>query len=211
MNFYENKILPRFIDTVCGHKAFAPHRKKIVSQASGRVLEVGYGTGTNLPWYDETKVKSLQALDPAAGAFALAAKRERQSPINVEHIALRGEEIPLDAESIDTVVVAYTLCTIPDVMTALQGMHRVLVPGGKLLFLEHGESPKPHIQRWQKRLNGVWQVLFGGCNLVRKPTALLSETGFILDAHESFDVSSPPCVPGISLVRYNYLGLARRM
>ena len=174
------------------------------------MLEVGYGTGTNLPWYDEDKVESLQALDPASGALALATKREKRSPIRVEHIALRGEEIPLDAESIDTIVVAYTLCTIPDVITALHGMHRVLVPGGKLLFLEHGESPKPHIHRWQKRLNGIWQVLFGGCNLTRNPTLLLSQTGFTLKEHESFDVSSPPCVPGISLVRYNYLGVAER-
>ncbi|MGR8949181.1 MAG: class I SAM-dependent methyltransferase [Gammaproteobacteria bacterium] len=210
MNFYENKILPRFIDAVCGHKAFAAQRAKIIPKASGRVLEVGYGTGTSLPWYDGNKVESLTALDPASGALSFAAKRERVSPIQVEHISLRGEEIPLDAESIDTVVVVYTLCTIPDVRLAIEGMHRVLVPGGQLLFVEHGESPKPHIRLWQKRLNRPWKVMFGGCNLDRKPTALLEQGGFTIEEREEIEVASPPPVPGVSLVRHNYLGVARR-
>ncbi|MEM7468988.1 MAG: class I SAM-dependent methyltransferase [Pseudomonadota bacterium] len=210
MSFYENRILPRIIDRICGHRAFAEQRAKIIPHAAGRVLEVGYGTGTSLPWYDTSKVESLTALDPASGAMALAKKRERGFGLPVEHIALRGEEIPLGAESVDTVVVAYTLCTIPDVITALKGMHRVLVPDGKLLFVEHGRSPKPHIHKWQQRLNRPWGIMFGGCTLLNKPSELLAQTGFSVEHQEELEVPSPPLVPGVSLVRHNYLGVARR-
>ena len=210
MSFYENRILPRIIDHICGHRAFAEQRAKLIPKATGRVLEVGYGTGTSLPWYDAEKIDQVVALDPASGAMELAAERERQSPISVEHIALRGEEIPLDAESVDTVVVAYTLCTIPDVAAAITGMHKVLKPGGKLLFMEHGQSPKPNIKRWQERLNVPWGIAFGGCNLLRQPPLLLEQAGFTIDYREELDVPSPPPIPGISLVKYNYLGIARR-
>lgn len=210
MNFYENKILPRIIDRICGHRAFGDQRAKIIPKAAGRVLEVGYGSGTSLPWYDAEKVEQVIALDPASGAMALAAERESLSSISVEHIALRGEEIPLDDESIDTVVVAYTLCTIPDVVTAIAGMHKVLKPGGKLLFMEHGQSPKPNIRRWQERLNRPWGFAFGGCNLLRQPPVLLEQAGFEMELAEELEVSSPPLIPGVSLVSHNYIGVARR-
>jgi len=211
MNFYENKILPRIIDHICGHRAFSDQRAKIIPHAEGRVLEVGYGSGTSLPWYDAGKVDQLIALDPASGAMELAAERERLSSISVEHIALRGEEIPLDEESVDTVIVSYTLCTIPDVVAAIAGMRRVLKPGGKLLFMEHGASPKPNIKRWQERLNKPWGFAFGGCNLLREPPALLEQAGFTMEHLEELEVSGPPSIPGVSLVKYNYLGIARRI
>ena len=210
MSFYENRILPRIIDRICGHRAFALQRAKIIPHARGRVLEVGYGTGTSLRWYDPEKIDQIIALDPASGAMALAADREREFPISVEHIALRGEEIPLDEQSVDTVVVAYTLCTIPDVMTAIAGMYKVLKPGGKLLFMEHGQSPRPNIKRWQERVNRPWGIAFGGCNLLRSPPLLLEQAGFILEQRDELEVPSPPPIPGISLVKYNYLGIARR-
>jgi ubiquinone/menaquinone biosynthesis C-methylase UbiE len=210
MSFYENRILPRIIDHICGHRAFADQRAKIVPKATGRVLEVGYGTGTSLPWYDAQKVEEIIALDPASGAMELAAKREQASPISVQHVALRGEDIPLDDESIDTVVVAYTLCTIPDVKTAIAGMHKVLKPGGQLLFMEHGRSPKPNIERWQRRLNRPWGFAFGGCHLIRQPPELLTQAGFDLEYQEELEVPSPPPIPGVSLVKHNYLGVARR-
>jgi len=210
MSFYENRILPRIIDHICGHRAFADQRAKIVPKATGRVLEVGYGTGTSLPWYDAQKVEEIIALDPASGAMELAAKREQASPISVQHVALPGEDIPLDDESIDTVVVAYTLCTIPDVKTAIAGMHKVLKPGGQLLFMEHGRSPKPNIERWQRRLNRPWGFAFGGCHLIRQPPELLTQAGFDLEYQEELEVPSPPPIPSVSLVKHNYLGVARR-
>ena len=210
MSFYENRILPRIIDRICGHRAFDEQRAKIVPLATGRVLEVGYGSGTSLPWYDPKKVETLIALDPASGAMELAAQREQSFPLSVEHVALRGEEIPLDAESIDSVVVAYTLCTIPDVKTAIAGMHKVLKPGGQLLFIEHGRSPKPNIARWQQRLNRPWGFAFGGCHLIRQPLALLEQAGFEIEHQEELEVAKPPPIPGVSLVKHNYLGVARR-
>ncbi|MEM7543344.1 MAG: class I SAM-dependent methyltransferase [Pseudomonadota bacterium] len=210
MNFYDNHILPRMIDLICGHRAFAEQRAKMIPKASGRVLEVGYGTGTSLQWYDRDKVSELVALDPASGAMAMAAKRERNLSFPVEHVSLRGEEIPLDAESVDTVVVACTLCTIPDVITAVQGMHRVLKSGGKLLFMEHGRSPRPAIEKWQRRLNKPWGFAFGGCTLLRRPPDLLCDNGFEIGETEELEIPKPPLIPGITLVKHNYLGVARR-
>ncbi len=208
MNLYENHILPRIIDTICGHRAFAEQRGKILPRATGRVLEVGYGSGTSLPWYDAEKIETLIALDPAEGALQLASKAEAAAPFPVEHLALRGEEIPLDAASVDTVVVAYTLCTIPAVEDALRGMRRVLKPTGRLLFVEHGRSPDPATARWQERVDRIWGAVFGGCTLVRTPPALLEHSGFRLEHREELRIERPPPIPGISLVAWNYLGVA---
>lgn len=209
MNIYENHILPRIINSICGHRAFAEQRAKMIPKASGRVLEVGYGTGTSLPWYDASKVESLIALDPAPGAMAIAAEREKSVSFPVEHLSLRGEEIRLDEASVDTIVVAYTLCTIPDVARAISGMRRVIKPGGQLIFMEHGLSPNPRIERWQRRMNTPWGFAFGGCSLVRKPTELLEHGGFKLEQSESLNISRPPPIPGITLVKHNYVGIAR--
>ena len=209
MNIYENHILPRIIDFICGHRAFAEQRAKMIPKATGRVLEVGYGTGTSLPWYDVSRVESLIALDPASGAMAIAAEREKSVSFPVEHLLLRGEEIPLDEASVDTIVIAYTLCTIPDVARAITGMRRVIKPGGQLLFMEHGLSPNPRIERWQRRMNTPWGFAFGGCSLLRKPPELLEQGGFKLEQSESLDIPRPPLIPGITLVKHNYLGTAR--
>ena len=209
MGFYDDQVLPRVIDRICGHRAFAEQRAKIIPRATGRVLEVGYGSGTSLPWYDPDKVEHLIALDPGADAMGLAEEREAEVPFAVEHLALRGEEIPLDPASVDTVVVAYTLCTIPDVARAIEGMRRVLKPEGRLLFMEHGEARTPGVQRWQRRLNRAWGVVFGGCDLTRNPPELLERAGFALEHREELRIPKPPPIPGIGLVQFNYLGVAR--
>ena len=178
MNFYENRILPRIIDHICSHRSFSEQRAKVVPEARGRVLEVGYGSGTNLPWYDADRVDELVALDPASGALSLAAAREAEMDFPIEHVPLRGEEIPLDDGSVDSIVVAYTLCTIPDVDRALAEMRRVLKADGKLLFVEHGLAPTLARQRWQRRFARPWSVAFGGCQLTRNPPELLARAGF---------------------------------
>lgn len=208
MSFYENRILPRVIDGICGHKGFAQQRAKVIPNATGRVLEVGYGSGTSLPWYDANQVETLIALDPTEGAMAIAEKRERDLGFPVEHLALRGEDIPLDAESVDTVVVAYTLCTIPDVERALSGMRRVLKPRGQLLYTEHGLAPTERMQRWQHRVNPVWERVFGGCQLTRRPDELVEHAGFKLTRSEVVQIQNPPPIPGVAFVRTNYLGIA---
>lgn len=209
MNLYENRILPRIIDQICGHRAFAEQRAKVVPRARGRVLEVGYGSGTSLPWYRSDRVDALIALDPAAGAMALAKKREADAGFPIEHLALRGERVPLDDGSIDSIVVTYTLCTIPDVAGALAEMRRVLKPDGELLFAEHGSAPTETRRRWQARIAPYWAVAFGGCQLTRKPPELLEQAGFCIEASEALDLEKPPWIPGVSLVRYNYVGVAR--
>ncbi len=209
MGFYENRVLPRIIDHICGHKSFAAQRAKIVPRASGRVLEVGYGSGTSLPWYNPSQVETLIALDPTEGAMELATKREAGLDFPVEHLALRGEEIPLDPASVDTIVVAYALCTIPDVDSALAGMRRVLKPEGQLLFMEHGLAPTERMQRWQNRLNPIWGRMFGGCHLTRRPPELVEKAGFTMESREELLIDNPPPIPGAAFVRFNYLGVAR--
>lgn len=209
LDFYENRVLPHIIDHICGHKGFAEQRAKILPLASGRVLEVGYGSGTSLPWYDPNRVETLIALDPADGAMDLATKRESEAGFPVDHLTLRGEEIPLDPESVDTIVVAYTLCTIPDVDRALAGMRRVLKRDGRLLFVEHGLAPTERMQRWQHRVNPIWERVFGGCQLTRRPPELVENAGFKMESGEELLIENPPLIPGVAFVRFNYLGVAR--
>lgn len=158
--------------------AISRERARIVPEASGTVLEIGFGSGCNAPFYDECAVTRLFALEPSQAMRRRAAKRIADLAFPIEWLDLKAEEIPLDSKSVDTVLVTYTLCTIPDVARALLGMRRVLKPGGKLVFLEHGAAPDPGVRRWQDRLNPVWGKLGGGCNLNREPLALIRDAGF---------------------------------
>ena len=138
MGLYENYILPRFINCACSTKPMMKQREKVVPQASGTVLEIGIGTGLNLPYYDPQKVQKVIGLDPSEKSWELAGQRARDLDFEVEFIGLPGEQIPLEDDSVDTVLVTYSLCTIPDPVAALEGMSRVLKPGGELIFCEHG-------------------------------------------------------------------------
>jgi SAM-dependent methyltransferase len=181
VGFYRKHVLPRLVDGLCGVPAVSALRGEIVPQAVGRVLEVGFGTGLNLPWYDARRVERLFALEPAEEMLARARERTRAAPFPVETLALEGERIPLEAASVDSVVVTFTLCTIPDPVRALEGMRRVLRPGGRLLFLEHGLAPDAAVAGWQRRLNPLWRRAFGGCHLDRDVRALLAAAGFRTD------------------------------
>lgn len=186
MGFYDDHICPILVDFACGTKPIKRERAKIVGAATGRVLEIGFGSGRNAPFYNAAAIDHLFALEPSAAMRRRAAKRMAGLPFPIDYLDLPGEEIPLDDASVDTVLVTYTLCTIPDVGGALSGMRRVLKPGGKLVFLEHGLAPDPGVRRWQNRLNGVWRPLAGGCNLNRDPASLIREAGFRIercDAH----------------------------
>ena len=141
MGFYDRHILPRLLSAGLGAKPITCQRRKVVPRAEGRVLEIGFGAGHNLPFYDAAKVSHIWALEPAAGMRARAAKRVSRSPIALEFLDLPGEQIPLDDEAADTVLVTYTLCSIADVKKALGEMRRVLKPTGRMIFCEHGEAP----------------------------------------------------------------------
>jgi len=202
MGFYDDKILPRLINLACAAKPSMKQRQKIVPHAEGDVLEIGFGSGLNVAFYDRQKVRKIFGLEPSEGMRRLAARRVSESGLDIEFIDLPGEEIPLAANSVDTVLVTYTLCTIPDVAVALEGMRRVLKPGGKLLFCEHGKAPDEGVRRWQNRLNPAWGKIGGGCNMNRDIPALIEASGFRITEDERM------YVPGPKILCYNYWGKA---
>lgn len=202
MSWYEERVLPRLTDLACSTKPVRKQRQKIVPLAEGNVLEIGIGSGLNLPFYDQRKVGKIWGLEPSEGMRKLAAQNLEGLPLNVEFIELPGEEIPLESKSVDTVLVTYTLCTIPDAVTALQGMRRVIKPGGRLLFCEHGAAPDEGVRRWQDRLNTAWRKLAGGCNMNRDIPSIIRAGGFDIVRDERM------YIPGLRVLSYNYLGSA---
>jgi ubiquinone/menaquinone biosynthesis C-methylase UbiE len=202
MGLYERYVLPRVISLACSSKPNRKQREKVVPLAEGEVLEIGVGSGLNFPHYDTSKVRKVWGLEPSEGMRQLARKNLGDSTLEVEMIDLPGEEIPLDANSVDTVLVTYTLCTIPDAQVALRGMGRVLRPGGKLLFCEHGLAPDPGVQKWQHRINPTWRRFGGGCNVNRDIPGLLESSGFRVIVDERM------YIPGIKVLSYNYWGTA---
>ncbi len=178
MGFYNDEIAPRLVSAVCGAPAARERRRRVVPLAEGRVLEIGMGSGHNLPLYDAGKVEFVWGLEPGRTMRKLAAERVRKAPFEVKWLDLPGEEIPLEDGSADTVLTTFTLCTIPDAQAALAQMRRVLKPGGKLLFLEHGESPDALVHLWQRGIEPVWKPLSGGCHVTRKIPKMIEDAGF---------------------------------
>lgn len=203
MGFYDNHILPHLINAACGSKPILRQREKVVPHCEGRVLEIGMGTGLNLPYYDSNKVEMVFGLEPSEAMRKRAAPKLNSVPFDVEFIDLPGEEIPLDDNSVDTVLLTYTLCTIPDTQKALEGMRRVLKPGGKLLFCEHGRAPDAKVQAWQNRLNGVWGKIAGGCNINRDIPKLIDDGGFDVNAMDTIYVPNTP-----RIAAFTYWGAA---
>ena len=201
MGFYDKHIVPRFINCACGTKPIMKQREKVVPKAEGVVLEIGIGTGLNLPYYDEAKVGRVIGLDPSQESWELAGERARALGIPINFIGLPGEQIPLQDDSVDCVLVTYSLCTIPDPVAAPVGMSRVLRPGGKLLFCEHGLAPDADVVKWQDKINPVWRRIAGGCNLHRDIPTILKSGGFAIGAMEQMYLPSTPRFAG-----YNYWG-----
>lgn len=177
MGFYNDRILPHVINISMRNRELLPYRERVLCQAQGRVLEVGIGSGLNLPFYG-SRVDEILGLEPAAGLVAMARQAVSGSKAPVTLIAGSAEAIPIDANSVDTVVTTWTLCSIPDAVRALREMRRVLRTGGQLLFVEHGLAPEYNIQKWQNRLTPVWKRIGGGCHLNRPIRALIERSGF---------------------------------
>lgn len=180
MGLYDSHILPHLLDYLCGMDPLLQERSQVVPLASGRVLEIGIGTGHNLNYYDPAKVTEIVGVDPAAQMQHKARKRAAAIRIPVQTIALELGQIQAPDASFDSIVCTFTLCTIPDTGEALKEMRRVLKPGGKLYFCEHGLAPDLPVVRWQNCLNPLWKPLIGGCNLNRDITALITSGGFII-------------------------------
>ena len=201
-SWYERHLLPYLIDFACGMKPVRRQREKVVPLARGRVLEIGIGTGLNLAYYDKARIERVVGLDPALEMHRLARRRMRRAGLEVELVGLSAERIPFDDAQFDTVVLTYTLCSIPDPLAALKEMRRMLKPGGRLVFSEHGAAPEASVRRWQARLNPLWSKLAGGCRLDRDVPALLAATGF-----RSSDLEAA-YLPGPRPLTYNYWGTA---
>jgi len=202
MGLYARHILPRIIHFTCGLKPSMRQREKVVPRAHGRVLEVGVGTGLNLAYYDAGRVTKVWGLDPSAEMTRIAEQAARSVPFEVEFIGLPGDEIPLEDASVDTVLMTYTLCTIPDTAAALRQMGRVLKPGGELIFCEHGAAPDAGVRRWQDRINPLWKRIGGGCNLNRPIPALIEAGGFRITSLDTM------YIPGWRPGSFNYWGTA---
>lgn len=190
MGLYVDRVLPRITDVALAGKEFTAMRARVCYGLSGDVLEVGFGSGRNVPHYP-AEVSRVRAVEPAAGGRALAAKRVAQSPVPVEYVGLDGEHLPVEDASVDHVLTTWTLCTIPNVERALAEARRVLRPGGALHFIEHGRSPDPKVARWQDRLTPIQRKLFGGCHLNRRIDDLVAQSGLELSQLQNFSAKGP--------------------
>lgn len=198
MNLYDRYLLPRIVDCVCGSPVIGHQRRLVVPRAFGRVLEIGFGSGLNLPHYDRSRVRQLWALEPSAPMRALAAPAIAASGLDVQLLDMPGEALPLPDHSVDSIVVTYSLCTIPDAMAALRQMHRALRPGGSMLFCEHGAAPDARVRRWQDRLDGLWSRCAGGCHLNREVVDMITSAGFRIDWSDSAYLPGTPRFAGFN-------------
>ena len=190
VGFYREHLLPRLVDRACGTAELRRWREQVTAGLFGTVVEVGFGSGLNMPAYP-AEVTLVYAVEPAATARRLAEQRIADSAITVEHVALHGESIPLDDASCDGALSTFTLCTIPDVEQALAEIRRVLRPGGRFHFLEHGLSPDSAIARWQHRLEPLQKRVADGCHLTREPAELVRAAGFTIEHVESRYATGP--------------------
>ena len=204
MSLYGKYILPKLLNSCCSNPPMVYQRKKVVPLAEGDVLEVGIGSGLNLPFYDKSKINKLWGLDPSEELNKMAAEVAKEEKMEVDFIISGAEEIPLPDNKVDTVILTYTMCTIPDVDLANEEIKRVLKPEGKLIFCEHGISPDENVYKWQKRINPIWKRIAGGCNLHRNIPKIIENSGFNIEEIDTMYLPSTPRFAG-----YNYWGFAR--
>jgi len=207
MSFYNKYILPSFLNCACGAKPILYQRGKVVPLAEGLVLEVGIGSGLNIPFYDAAKVNKVIGLDPSPELNEMAekvvAKTAVENGLDVEIILGSAEDMPFPDDHFDSVVITYTLCTIPDAKAANLEIRRVLKPGGKLIFCEHGLAPDAAVAKWQGRIDPIWGKIAGGCHLNRDIPELITGAGFTIETLEQMYLPSTPKFAG-----YNYWGVA---
>lgn len=196
---YAEQVLPRIINAVCGMKVNQPMRSRVCEGLHGQVVEVGFGSGHNIPHYPAA-VTGVAAIEPAEAGWKLAGKRLAATSVPVRRMGLDGQSLPLPDDSCDTALSTWTLCTIPDVAAALQEIRRVLKPGGTLHFVEHGLAPDEPVQRWQHRLEPMQKRFFGGCHLTRRIVDLLTGAGFTIREIDVFyEEGAPKFLAALSL------------
>lgn len=195
MGIYHDHVLPRIIDVACGMRTADPLRKRACAGLQGEVVEIGFGSGLNVPFYPPA-VKRVRAVEPADVGWRLADRRVGASQIPVERSGLDGQVLPFDDDTFDSALSTWTLCTIPDPHAALRELRRVLRPGGTFHFVEHGLAPDDGVRRWQHRLEPVQKRLAGGCHLTRRPRQLIEEAGFTFSEIDEFYEEGAPKVLG---------------
>jgi ubiquinone/menaquinone biosynthesis C-methylase UbiE len=205
LGFYNRYILPKFLNCACGSKPINFQREKIVPLAEGIVLDIGIGSGLNIPFYNKFKIDFVYGLDPSDELLKIAKTIAKKNEFEIEFLQCGAEDIPLPDNSIDTVLITYTMCTIPDVELSNKEIMRVLKPEGQLLFCEHGLAPDKNVVKWQRRINPIWNKIAGGCNLNRDIPTLITSSGFkILNMEEMYLPSTP------KFAGYNYWGIAKK-
>jgi ubiquinone/menaquinone biosynthesis C-methylase UbiE len=201
MGIYSEHILPRVVNAACGMKNAEPLRRRVCEGLEGEVVEIGFGSGLNVPFYPD-RVDRVAAVEPADVGWKLAGKRLRASRVAVQRAGLDGQSLPFEDDSYDAALSTWTLCTIPDVATALREVRRVLKPGGTLHFVEHGLAPDERVRLWQRRMEPMQKRVFGGCHLTRPIVPLLEEAGFeITDVDVFYEDGAPKFVGADSLGR----------
>lgn len=201
---YDRHVMPRIVDLACASKDIRKQRKKVVPEAEGVVLEVGIGGGRNLALYDRSKVKRVIGLDPDAGMLERGQGRFHDTDLDLQVLSAGAEDIPLEDDDVDTVVTTFVLCTIPQIEQSLEEIRRVLKPGGRVLFAEHGRSTDANVARWQDKLDKPWGWIAGGCHLNRDPARLLAEAGFRIERLTmGYDAAGP------KFATFMYVGSAR--
>jgi ubiquinone/menaquinone biosynthesis C-methylase UbiE len=200
---YEKYLLPKLLDKCCSTKPINYQRNKIVPCVKGTVLEIGIGSGLNIPYYDKLNINKVYGLDPSAELCEMAKMTASDHQIDINFLIDGAEEIKLSSNTIDTILITYTLCSIPNLNESLKEIKRVMRPDAKILFCEHGIAPDLNIRKWQNRINPLWSKMFGGCNINRDIPLILSDSGFKVNNLQQMYLPSTPKIVG-----YNYWGTA---
>ena len=200
---YERHVLPKVLDACCSTKPINYQRNKIVPYAKGKILEIGIGSGINIPFYDKANVEKIYGLDPSEELNNIAQKKAINYNLKIDFLLNGAEEIPLPSNSMDTILITYTLCTIQDLESSLKEIRRVMKDDAVMLFCEHGIAPDANIIKWQNRVNPLWGKLFGGCNINRNIPEIIQSSGFTLNSLDQMYLPSTPKIVG-----YNYWGKA---
>ena len=200
---YERHVLPKVLDACCSTKPVNYQRNKIVPHAKGNILEIGIGSGINIPFYNKANVEKIYGLDPSEELNNIAQKKAVNNNLEIDFLLNGAEEIPLPSNSIDTILITYTLCTIQDLESSLKEIRRVMKDDAVMLFCEHGIAPDAKVIKWQNRVNPLWGKLFGGCNINRDIPKIIQSSGFTLNSLDQMYLPSTPKIVG-----YNYWGKA---
>ena len=200
---YERHVLPKVLDACCSTKPVNYQRNKIVPHAKGKILEIGIGSGINIPFYNKANVEKIYGLDPSEELNNIAQKKAINNNLKIDFLLNGAEEIPLPSNSMDTILITYTLCTIQDLESSLKEIRRVMKDDAVMLFCEHGIAPDENVIKWQNRINPLWGKLFGGCNINRNIPEIIQSSGFTLNSLDQMYLPSTPKIVG-----YNYWGKA---